>query len=80
MAPLFWGPWPGCPGLLAYRAVNTLDALVGHRAPRYQRFGWTAACADVAANLAPARLTALLAAATAPVVGDDRGAAGGLAS
>ena len=69
VAPLLWGALAGVPGLLGYRAINTLDAMVGHRATRYLRFGWAAARLDDVANLVPARLTALLAAALAPVVG-----------
>lgn len=71
VAPLCWGALLGIPGLIGYRAVNTLDAMVGHRSPRYVRFGWAAARADDAANLAPARLTAALFAFAAPVVGGD---------
>ncbi|MEU6642461.1 cobalamin biosynthesis protein [Saccharomonospora sp. NPDC046836] len=69
VAPLVWGGLAGVPGLLAYRAVNTLDAMVGHRSPRYARFGWAAARADDVANVVPARLSAAFAVAAAPFVG-----------
>ncbi|GAA4084326.1 cobalamin biosynthesis protein [Actinomadura miaoliensis] len=65
VAPLLWGAVAGVPGLLAYRAINTLDAMVGYRDPRYLRFGWASARLDDAANWAPARLTGLLAVACA---------------
>jgi adenosylcobinamide-phosphate synthase len=75
VAPLVWGVVGGLPGLAAYRAVNTLDAMVGYRSPRYARFGWAAARADDVVNWAPARLTGLLAAACAPAVGGRPGEA-----
>jgi len=55
VAPLVWGAIAGVPGLLGYRAINTLDAMVGYRSPHYQRFGWAAARLDDFANLVPAR-------------------------
>lgn len=69
VAPLLWATVGGVPGVLGYRAINTLDAMVGHRSPRYARFGWAAARLDDAANYVAARLTAALAAVCAPVVG-----------
>lgn len=66
VAPLVWGALAGVPGLLGYRAANTLDAMIGHRSPRYERFGWAAARLDDLLNLPGSRLTALLAAALGP--------------
>ncbi|MEU6817669.1 cobalamin biosynthesis protein [Streptomyces sp. NPDC046860] len=69
---LVWGAVAGVPGLLGFRAVNTLDAMVGHKSPRLRRFGWAAARLDDVAGWPGARLTALL----ATLAGDDpRGAA-----
>jgi adenosylcobinamide-phosphate synthase len=75
VAPLLWGGATGLTGLVAYRAVNTLDAMVGHRSPRYRDFGWASARLDDVANVAPARLTGVLAAACAPVAGGHPAAA-----
>lgn len=69
VAPLLWGAVGGLPALVAYRAINTLDAMVGHRSARYEKFGWAAARLDDVANVVPARLTAALVSLVAPVVG-----------
>jgi adenosylcobinamide-phosphate synthase len=69
VAPLLWGAALGIPGLLGYRAVNTLDAMVGYRSARYERFGWAAARLDDLANWVPARVAGLAAALTARLVG-----------
>lgn len=66
---LLWGAVAGPAGVVAFRAANTLDAMVGHRNERYASFGWGAARLDDAMGWPAARTTAVLAAACAPVVG-----------
>jgi adenosylcobinamide-phosphate synthase len=56
LSPLFWAVIGGPPGLWAYKAINTLDSMVGHREEPYTRFGWAAARTDDVANFIPARL------------------------
>lgn len=63
VAPLFWGVIAGLPGIMGYKAINTLDSMIGHRTPRHEAFGWASARLDDLVNLIPARLTALLFAA-----------------
>lgn len=67
-APLFWaallGPWAA----FAYRAVNTMDSMFGHKDDRYRNFGLVPARADDAANWLPARVSSLIACAAAPLV------------
>jgi adenosylcobinamide-phosphate synthase len=63
VAPMLYGLLLGAPGALAYRAVNTLDSMVGYRAYPYAELGWASARLDDLANLGPARITALLVAA-----------------
>ena len=69
VSPIVWAAVGGTPAVLVYRAANTLDAMIGNRSPRYARFGWAAARFDDLANLAGARLTGVLVALCAPVVG-----------
>lgn len=60
VAPFFWGALFGLPGIAAYKAINTLDSMIGHRTPRHEAFGWASARIDDLANLIPARLTGAL--------------------
>jgi adenosylcobinamide-phosphate synthase len=69
VAPLLWATTGGVPAVLAYRGVNTLDSMIGHRSPRYIRFGWAAARLDDLANYVAARATAALVVLCAPLVG-----------
>lgn len=59
VAPAFWYLILGLPGLFAYKAVNTLDSMIGYRSERYRQFGMVAARLDDAVNLIPARLAAI---------------------
>ena len=59
VAPMVYGLLLGAPGALAYKAVNTLDSMVGHPQPPYKDLGWIPARLDDLANLLPARLTVL---------------------
>jgi adenosylcobinamide-phosphate synthase len=68
VAPLLWATVGGAPAVLAYRGINTLDSMIGHRSPRYIRFGWAAARLDDAANYVAARVTAALVVMCAPLV------------
>jgi adenosylcobinamide-phosphate synthase len=64
-APLFYLVIGGLPLGIAYKAVNTLDSMVGYKNERYMRFGWAAARLDDAANYIPARITGLAISAAA---------------
>jgi len=66
VAPAVWATALGGPGALGYRAINTMDAMVGHHSARYERFGKSAARLDDVANFVPARVTAALVAGVRP--------------
>ncbi|QQO24612.1 cobalamin biosynthesis protein CobD [Bradyrhizobium diazoefficiens] len=66
VAPVFWGALFGLPGILGYKAINTLDSMIGHRSERHEAFGWAAARIDDVANFIPARLTGSLFVLLAP--------------
>ena len=70
VAPVFWFALLGLPGLAAYKAINTLDSMIGHRTERYARFGTVAARLDDGANWLPARLAGLTIALAALFVPD----------
>lgn len=63
---LVWAAVGGAPAVLAHRAINTLDAMVGHRSTRYVRFGWASARLDDVVNYVPARLGAVAVALVRP--------------
>ncbi|MDA8284572.1 MAG: adenosylcobinamide-phosphate synthase CbiB [Actinomycetota bacterium] len=66
VAPLLWAAVGGPVAAAAYRAVNTLDAMVGYRNDRYRRFGWASARTDDIANFVPARVAAVIVALCSP--------------
>jgi len=75
VAPVFWYLILGLPGLFAYKAINTMDSMIGYRSERYRHFGMVAARLDDVVNLIPARLSAVLialAAAIAPTANPAR--------
>ena len=67
VAPALWFALLGLPGMLAYKAINTADSMIGHMSPRYERFGWAAARLDDLVNLPASRLAGCLIALAAPV-------------
>jgi adenosylcobinamide-phosphate synthase len=70
VAPFVWGAVLGAPGIALHRALNTMDAMVGHRSERYARYGWASARADDVAGWPAARTAALLTVVAAPTVRD----------
>ena len=72
IAPLFWMLLGGAPFALTYKAINTLDSMVGYKNERYRYFGTCSAKLDDLANFLPARISALLLIAAAPAGGGER--------
>jgi adenosylcobinamide-phosphate synthase len=60
VAPMFFMALGGAPAAMAYKAINTLDSMVGYKTPQYVNMGWASARLDDLANLLPSRLTGLL--------------------
>ena len=60
VAPVFWYALLGLPGIVAYKAINTADSMIGHKSEKYINFGWAAAKLDDLVNLPASRLTGLL--------------------
>lgn len=71
IAPLFYLAVAGPAGMAAYKAINTLDSMVGYRNDRYREFGWASARLDDVVNFIPARLSAALIWLCAPLVGGN---------
>ena len=71
VAPALWAAFFGPAGALGYRAINTMDAMVGHHSLRYENYGWASARLDDVANWVPARCTAALVALVRPRCGVD---------
>ena len=69
IAPLFWLAVGGPVAAMAFKAVSTLDSMVGYKNERYLQLGWASARMDDLLNFIPARLTALLFVASAPLFG-----------
>lgn len=75
IAPLFWLTAGGPVAAMAFKAVSTLDSMVGYKNQRYLRIGWASARMDDLLNFIPARLTALLMIVAAPLCGLSAAAA-----
>ncbi|WP_417689592.1 adenosylcobinamide-phosphate synthase CbiB [Roseibium sp.] len=75
VAPIFWFAVAGLPGLIAYKAINTADSMIGHKTDTYREFGWASARLDDLINLPASRLSGLLIVAVAPLLGGSAGGA-----
>lgn len=68
IAPLFYFSIGGLPLAMTYKAINTLDSMIGHRNEKYRNFGWAAAKLDDIANYLPARITGVLIAVSTCII------------
>jgi len=78
VAPSFWCALFGLPGLVAYKAINTADSMVGHLTPQHEAFGWASARLDDLVNLPASRLSAVWIIAAAALIGEDHPGKGGM--
>lgn len=69
VAPAFWFALFGLPGIVAYKAINTADSMIGHKTPRHAAFGFAAARLDDVVNLIPARIAGALIVLVSPLTG-----------
>jgi adenosylcobinamide-phosphate synthase len=75
VAPALWFLVFGLPGLLAYKAINTADSMIGHLTDKHRAFGWASARLDDVVNLPASRIAGALVALAAPAAGGGIGAA-----
>ena len=71
LSPLFYYAFFGVPGAIAFRAINTLDGMVGFKDPEHINIGWFSATLDTMANYIPARLTTILIVLASAILGED---------
>ncbi len=71
LSPIFYYAFFGVPGAVAFRAINTLDGMVGFKDPEHLHIGWFSAVSDTIVNYIPARLTAFLMVVAAAILGED---------
>lgn len=71
LSPIFYYAFFGVPGAVAFRAINTLDGMVGFKDPEHLHIGWFSAVFDTIVNYIPARLTTILIIMAAAILGED---------
>jgi adenosylcobinamide-phosphate synthase len=71
LSPIFFYAFLGVPGAVAFRAINTLDGMVGFKDPEHLHIGWFSAVLDTIVNYVPARLTTMLIILASAILGED---------